>query len=405
MKHFKTIIKTITVSLIIALLLFLVYFFYQPQVIFTSNLEISNPFYDYVKDFPLWLYLVIYFIVISFINIFIFIVLSFYFDYIRNKKQNAIAKYEQFFTKKLSEYLITESHKDEESLQTFKKSLKPKLKKKSQIIAFFNIYTKIQETLVIDFSDDFNSLIRELNLSKKLRSLLFSSDFSNKILALKTLSYIRNTEYLETFLKYSKSKNYAVRTEAIAAIYRIKSKTELKDFTIGERHLLSLIDINVIVNAIIKNKKTALVNHEALIKSNKDRKKILGLLLSKFQLTKSPADLVQNATNDEELINKVEWNTLLALLDTNEATEEIISRYFSESEDVKLSILHNSFKINNSKFNQFLTDVIEKEPLLHKVTALKILFNNDLSIFAKYMGSKNHDIAMAFKEVSDVHIN
>ncbi|MFO8066204.1 MAG: hypothetical protein R6U11_01345, partial [Bacteroidales bacterium] len=267
--------------LLILLVLIPVYFFYQPQIsIF--DVTINNPFYKYIESLEVWLYLILYFSIVSFINIFILFSLSIYFDYKKEKAAKMRERYEKFFAERLTEYLLFEKYNDENKTDEFVKSIKQFTKKRIQIDAIFSTYTKIQETLALDLSEKFKLVLKKLGIYNKQKLFLYSNNNDERIIAMKMLSYLRIQDHKERITYYSKSKNHALRTEAYAALIRLMEKDDVLTAFIKQKHDLSLLDINVVINAVLKNFKTK-IDYESLLNSTLLRKTIIGSLLVKYR--------------------------------------------------------------------------------------------------------------------------
>ena len=441
-KYIKLGIKRILLILLGLFLIYLIHFFYNPAVL-AFGVEITNPIYNLVKDFPLWLYLTSYFIAISLINVFIFLSLSLYYSYKQARRNRLKTKYEAFFATKLCEYFLTEKYRipelrglvldsiitrnekdkteselknkitdyiltekydDEKTRKELFNSLLPNLKNQLQIESLLNVYTKYQEMMAEDLSGKFKELMHALKIDKHVKTLLYAKDLDGRILALKVLSYTGNTEYKNRIISYSQHKNYALRTHAIAALIRLMDSDKFLLSLIGEKHKLSLLDINVVVNSVINNFSKD-IDLEYLIKSANDRKKIEGLMLAKYRLARKKHLYIHHVGNDKNLIRKIEWHLIISLLPPEEVIERIVTNFKKENDSVKLTILEEANHLYNKDFHQFLQNIIELEPLLLKIQAMKILFKHNVNGLADYFDTDNKEIKMALNEVTDIYIN
>lgn len=388
--------------LIAFLLLYLPYFFYQPDVTY-FHITVTNPIYEYVEGTVVWLYLVLYFICISFINVVIFISLSLYFNFHREFAEKQIRKNEKLFSRKIIDYLLSDTYENENLYNEFKIKLKKQLKGSIEIESLFSSYTKIQETIAFDLSIKFKKLLTDLELHYMLKVFLNSHDLSERILAMKMLSYLRINEYEDKILLYSQSKNYALRTEAFAAIVRLMDKEDHITNIIGEKHKLSMLDINVIVNAVLKNFKMN-INYNALLASEHDSKVIIGLILAKYRYRKEYSNVIPilNHIGSKNLLkNELAWDSFLFLVPNKEAVDIIINRFKEEPYDIKLLILQKSHAIENPQYFEFLNQVIIQETLLLKIEALKILFNSNFKLILPFKNSKDPEIVQAYNEIID----
>ncbi len=406
MTYIKTVLK-ILLWLTISISIFsLGYYFYQPGITI-FNINIHNPFYEYIESLELWLYLVVCFSVITIINVFILIFLSLYYDYTREIKTKLRLRYETLFSEKIAEYLLSDKYDDKTKISAFVNSIKRFTKKRIQIESLFSIYTNIQENLAVNLSDKFKILLKELGVYDKQKSFLYSTKNDKRILAMKMLSYLRISDYRDRILQYTQSKNFALRTEAYAALIRLMEKDDSLLVFIGIKHRLSLLDINVILNAVLKNFKTD-IDYPALINSDLESKTILGALLIKHRKLKEYSDLLfqqQHFESRDILFKQVMWDSYLELVTENEAVDTILKHFNNEPDDVKHVILEKVDTITNKRFLNLLVNTIESQTLLNKIEALKLLFNNDVDKFISFKDSKNPEIVMAVNEVSDININ
>jgi hypothetical protein len=401
--------KTIEILLQVALgilLISLVYFFYQSEVTVFKH-TFFNPFYAYVKDLELWLYFVVCFIVVTFFLFFTLYVFSFYYDAKRKRNAGLTLRYEKFFAEKLSEFLLSERYDNKEERKAFISSLYRFTKKRIQIDALFSIYTRIQETLAIDLSSKFIILLKDIGLYHKQKSFLYRRKNDKRIIAMKMLSYLRINDYNDRILYYTKSHNYALRTEAYAALVRLLGNNDKELSFIGDKHRLSLLDINVVVNAVLKNFKTE-IDYESLLTSNHVCKKIVGALLIKNRKLKEYNHLLfqnQYIETRNLLLRQAMWDSFLDLAEESDAVDAILEKFDDEPDEVKLLILEKSHEIEAPRFNDFIVEKIESQSLLVKIEILKILFNNDVGRFIFFKDSNDLEVKKAFNEVSDININ
>src|SRR6056297_572816 len=383
-----------------------IYVFYRSETEILQY-KIINPFYEYVEKMPFWIYLVLYFTAFSLFSVFLFIALSIYFSIQRNRSSKAIDRYSKFFAFVLTNYYLSSIYQDDNFQKNLIKKLKPFVKKQIQLEALFRVYTKIQETLAMDLSDKFKRLVSNLNLYKKIDDFLFDEDFDNRILAMKVLSYLRIHNNEKQIIKYSDNKNFALRTEAYAALIRLMKNDEHLVKFIGNKHQLSVLDMNIIVNAVLKNFKLN-IDYKGLLSSENPRKIMIGLMLAKYRYRKNSRNLIlilNHIGNADAMLNKLAWDALMTIVPENEVIEIIIDRFENEQEDVKLLILKKSHNIENQRFLTFLDKIIKNKPLLVKVEAMKILFENDFDALANYTNSQNEEIQKAYKETACVFIN
>ena len=176
---------------------------------------------------------------------------------------------------------------------------------------------------------------------------------------------------------------------------------------IGEKHQLSMLDMNIIVNAVLKNFKIN-IDYKALLSSNNQRKNMIGLMLAKYRYRKNKRNVIlilHHIGNSNELLSELAWDALLTIVPDEDAIDIIIDRFDKEPEDIKRLILKNSYNIDNERFNELLIKIIINETLLIKIEAMKILFKNNFDLSATFINSEDRDIQMAYKETISIYMN
>ena len=400
LKHY---LKLSLRSLAVVSPLLILMFLYLPEVNILG-LHLSNPIYDI---YNWWMILIFYLISLCLLGVFIFIMLSVYFTYKREKAQKKSDHLRQLFVNMITNYLYTDKYKKMFEKRSFYRRVNNFAKSKAEIEAFYAAITKIQETVAVNHSSDFKNLLIGVGLYDKIDKFLYSFNLSDRILAMRIISYlrIRNDRYNRRIHKYADVENFAQRTEAYAAIIRLmEDEKELAEF-IGKKHNLSMLDINVIVNAVIKNAKMTIDYNDLLLSSLK-RKAIIGILLSKFRQREETKDLlVGHLENDDDQLRELAWDSYLELASPDEALEEILNKFQAESDDIQLKILKNSYKIKDVRYLEFLKKSINIVSLPVKVEAMKILFKDNFDSIADFLISEDPDVLMAIKEVIDLNNN
>ncbi len=381
------------------------YFLFQTNINF-GDFEFINPVYP---RFKWWQCLVVYLIVINILGIFIFIILSLYFTSQRSKHENILPRLSNTFVNLIVEYLYSEKYNIEKEKEAFYRKINFFAKNKLYIEALFTSITKIQETVAINHSDDFKELLNKTELNDQIDKFLYSYNLSDRILAMRIISYlrIRNDKYKDKIYEYSDSKNYALRTEAYGALIRLmEGDNQLAEF-IGSKYDLSLFDINIIVNAVIKNHKMN-INYIDFLSSDLNRKIIVGLMLSGYRYRKGSRSLILILNfigNQDPLLNELAWSSFLKLVPKDEGVDIILDRFEQETDEIKVMILKNSHQTESERFYKFLQDIVFSNQLLVKIEAIKILFNEKFEFVAPFVKSENEAVLMALHEVSDLNIN
>lgn len=399
--YIRAIVKKLIALGVITFIAVCIYVFYRSESSF-FGIDFTNPIYQYVENMPYWVYIVLYFTLFSIVSAFIFISLSHYFNIKRSQISTIRKRYYRFFTYILTSYFILDLYEDKTYRDTLFYRLKPFVKTKKQILALFESYLRIQENLTKNLSTDFKILITKLNLVRKLEFLIYDQDFDNRILAMRMLSYLQIHTCDKQIIRCAKNKNFALRTEAYAALIRLMDKDEHLINFIGDMHKLSILDINIIVNEVLKNKKMD-INYRALLSSVNEQKKVIGLMLAKHRYRKNKKNLIlilDHIGNSNDLINTLAWDALLTLVPDDDCVDIIIDRFENEHDEIKLNILEKSHHVMSKRFFNFLASIIEQQSLIVKVEAMKIIFNNDFYLLENFINSENDEIRMAYEETA-----
>lgn len=390
-------------ALLVVFLLWLVYFFYQEQVQFLG-LEINNPFYKYIDTFEWWLYLTVYFIIVCVINIALLVILNFYYTNTKTREAELKDHSNAFFESYLVDYLFSKDPNADHKALTAE--IESHIRTKKHVISFFSTFTKIQENVAYNLSPLFTKLIQDLDLMGNVEKLLKSHDFSDKILAFKVISYLRIRDYNEQILKYTSSSNYALRTESISALIRVSESNNL-DILMDYSHNISLLDVNVIVNAVVKNFKMD-VDIKPFLNSDNPNKILIAVLLGRHRGNVEYLDEFRNLLGHEnEILNCELWEAILNLSEDKMSDIDLImDKFHLQTEKARLRILSNELVIHEHKYFDFITEVVKHDESVHvKTKAMKILLDedfNNISLFTNYSDEK---VAKAFKEATDIYNN
>lgn len=403
-EYLKFYIKHIFKALLIIIPVLILVLLYQPGIDLGDGV-IENPIYN---KFEWWILLLYYIIFIFIFGILFFIPLLLYFTIQKERIQKLESRLINFFIHALVDFLYSEKYNSNKEEFAFYRTIGHFIKRKNNIEAFFIALTRIQESLKIDLSEKYCLLIKELNLNKTLIKFLYSFNLSDRIIAIKIISYLRINDaiYIKRIDYYLNSKNFALRSEAYAGLIRLFDRNmQLSDF-ISSKHHLSLIDINGIVNAVLRNTRVS-IDYIDLLSSPLEHKSIIGLLLSKSRHVENSRDLIiSHIGSSSPLLKSLAWEAYLANVSKNEAVEIIMGRFKDEPDDIQVMILKNSHKTYNKRFYQFLLEeVIPAGSLLVKIEAIRILFNENFASLTTFHKSDNEQIRIAYREVVDININ
>ena len=404
--YIKHLIIRLFKVLLIIIPFIVLFFLYQPKLDLLG-VELINPIYNL---FDWWVLLILYIISICLLSIVFFISLILHFTFQVEKTQKRVSRLTHFFIPALVEYLYSEKYDSDKEKIALYRTLSRFTNKKKHIEALFIAITRIQEAVTIDNSDKYKILIKELNLKKALTQFLYSFNLSDRIIAIKVISYlrIRNTDYIKRIEDYSNSNNFALRNEAYTGLIRLMEHNNQLSAFIGNKHKLSLLDINVIVNAVLRNTQIS-IDYLDLLSSPLDRKVITGLLLAKSRYREDSRSLIlilNHIGSSSPLLNSLAWDAFLTLVPQNEGMDIILDSFENEPDDIKLMILKNSHGTNDSRLYGYLKNkAIPNGSLQVKIEAMRILFNEKFENLSSLLNADDQYTKMAFQEVTDININ
>ncbi len=365
------------------------------------GLSFGNPLYDFIQCGELMVKVVLYVIMLGIILVVIFIVLNIYFTVKKRYHEQARRDYETLFTGYLVDYLFAPDRRGQ-AISDLVSHMKKQTKSKVQAIAFFNIYMRIVENAVGDFRKDILDLMYTLDLWGRLELLLYSHDFSDNILACRIIACLKITAYSDILSKYKRSVNHALRTEAIAAAI-VLSETDnisiLKDYN----YRLSLIDVNIVVNAVLKNEKRE-VDYGSLLRSPEPQRRLIAALIAKSRNFEGIKDQIKAlAGSRHERLNLALWDAYLTLEEDREKCNNFVINHFrSQSEKVRELILTHNFSSDEKWLEYFMIDTIQyDESLAVKTRAMYLLFNYKFEALSRFINSEDPRISKAFNEVID----
>lgn len=391
--------------LVLAVVLFMAYFFYMPSINIFGN-EIINPFYSYFEYLSWWLHFMSFITVISSVIVIIFLFASFYFNIRKQRVEKKEKQYEDRFTKKMIAYLYSDfllnDTKQEEYFNFFDRLTNSRMS--SEIL--FIIIVRIQKLIDEDFRKKFNELLDNTRLRDRMEYLLYSNNISEKIIALKVISYLGVKDYNKRISRYINSRNYALRNEAIIAYVRLSDTNNL-DFLLSQKYHISKLGINEIINAVGGNLKEDRLDYEKLIKSSTTtRVNVAGVMLVKDRNRSDYKELIKGALKDDDrLLREVAWDVYATIGKTDSDLDFMITRFADESHENKINILKSLRDFDqDERLLAFLDKVIINESLLLKIYALRLLFEKNMSRLFVYQRMGDDRISLACREVADFNI-
>jgi len=417
----------IRISTIIPILfvLFATYLFFNSSVTI-FNFNIRNSVYLYIENLEWWLQIIIYITVLSFTVSILLIILSFFFLKKREIFESSKNIYEVLFTKNLINHIYSESlnkAKKVNNASFFRVMINNKLAKE----VFFSSIIRFQLLISNNLSAKLNTLIEDSGLARSYKHFLYSYSKSDRIIAIKIISYINSNAHIESitlylnstynaqveskFKKYKKviykymnSNNITLSNEATTALIKLSKAKDLAHILSKRKHI-SRLGINTIIAAVEEVNKND-IDFNEILRSENTRVVAVGILLvMHYDKIKYKSIIREILERKEVLLHEIAWEAFTYFSDSDEDFDFMTSKFKEETSHNKMSIVNSLHKfINNKKLTTFLDDVINNEDVELKVSALKILFEVNISVLLTYKNSTDKKVVDAYKEVTDITI-
>jgi len=248
-------------------------------------------------------------------------------------------------------------------------------------------------------------MITELGLHEIIETYLHSPYFEDKILALKIISDFGIEQHNGYLLELTYSKNYVVRTEALDSLIKLSVLDKL-EFLKKYIYHISMWDINTFLK-LSDDFEQHNIDYQGLINSEHPRVAVLGILLAgKNRRADLKETIKSKLGSEDEVLNTEAYRAYLSMADELSDFKYITGRFFPENEKIKQLIVE-SFKRCPDKIMSvvFLMNVVEKESLSLKTSAMKLLLEFDTAKIQYYKYSDSSEVIKAHNEAVDLHIN
>jgi len=384
---------------------YLAYFYYHPSVEAFGYVFI-NPYYKYTKYLVVWRYLLIFVTVFSFIGINILFLLTLYYTYNRDNAEKKRARFEKEYSEKIVNYIYSDFLKGGQSPEDFYNYFNKSAKSWLAQEMLLRVIIKTQSLVEENFRARFTDLIVHLKLQKTIKRLFYSKNISKNIIALKIISHLKITGYTKHIVNYTRSKNYALRNEATAALLRLTEIKNLDRLLSNQKHL-SKLSINTILSTLDNSLTDDDINFVSLLKSKKVRVAIIGVLLVKSRNKKEYKDLIKdNLERKDDFLREVAWEVFCSFSNSDLDYDFMIKQFEKETFKNKLQILKALKQYENKRrLFEFLDKVVRKENVILKVHALRILFENSFYRLLPYKVADNKSVTSAYREVIDLYLS
>jgi len=391
---------------LIAIVAFVIY----TILFFLPDLEILgmyfiNPIYLYFEYMPWYIYVLVYFTIFAMVSGIILLIASFYYNRYTAKRQQKEKVLEEEFSERLIQYFYNDYFNHNTTRKDHINYFNHKLKSRIAISVLLKSIVRAQDMISEDFRTKINELLIDTNVKHRVEYYLYSYNVSNRILALKIISLLGLRKYDAKIKKFIKSRNFALRNEAVLTWVKL-SETNNLDFLFDQKEHISALSINAIFNAIDRNIKSDQIDYNRMMTSSSPRVSTTGAMLLKDVSNPEQKELLKsNLDRDDSVLREVAWQSYISTQHNEEDIAYLLSKFKEETQDNKVNILNALKKVElDSKMINFLDEVIRKESMLLKINALKMLFDHNIKLFFNYQNMDDKRIALACKEVTDFNL-
>lgn len=402
--NIASIIKSLVGLLMILSFALYTFLFFIPRLEL-AGYEMINPLYEYFEYMPWYIYVLVYFTIFAGVSGFVLLLASIYYNWYTDVKQRKEKNLEDEFSKSLIKYLYSDYFKGKAQRSDYVKYLKRKLKGRTAISVFLKVIVQAQDMISEDFRTKINDLLSETNVKNKVEYYLYSYNVSNRILALKIISLLGLRKYDKRIKKLFKSRNFALRNEAVLTWVKL-SETNNLDFLFEQKSHISALSINSIFNAIDRNLKADQIDYNRMMTSTSERLSTTGAMLLKDRSNQEQKELLKANLDREDLVlREVAWESFISTSHNKSDIDYLMGRFKEESQENKINILKAIKKEEvDSQMVNFLDNVIREESMLLKIMALRMLFDHNMKLFFNYQQLDDQRIALACREVTDFNI-
>lgn len=391
---------------LIAIIAFVIY----TILFFLPDLEVLgfyfiNPIYLYFEYMPWYIYVLVYFTIFAMVSGIILLIASFYYNRHTAKRQQKEKVLEEEFSERLIQYFYNDYFNHNTTRQDHIDFFNSKLKSRIAVSVLLKSIVRTQDMISEDFRTKINELLIDTNVKHRVEYYLYSYNVSNRILALKIISLLGLRKYDAKIKKFIKSRNFALRNEAVLTWVKL-SETNNLDFLFDQKEHISALSINAIFNAIDRNIKADQIDYNRMMTSSSPRVSTTGAMLLKDGSNPEQKELLKsNLDRDDSVLREVAWQSYISTQHNEEDVVYLLNRFKEETQVNKVNILNALKKVElDAKMINFLDEVIRKESMLLKITALKMLFDHNIKLFFNYQSMDDKRIALACKEVTDFNL-
>lgn len=385
----------------IALIGFGSYFYTIPEFTW-GTLHIKNLYYDKLENTPTWLYVAEYFIFIFLIISVLLLVLITLYKRNKRIRRKIRGKYIDYFAAGLvcSLYSDGEFCFEENSLKAkaFRKALRDDYAKR----IFIDEIRRVRVQTIGVVSEKALKVFEACHFDYLIRAYLHSPYLRKKLFALKVIADLQLEGYENYIVKLTQQKNNVLHSEALVTLIKLNIYDNLL-LLVKLKTKLTVWDINIIVETSVDlNKKD--IDYSALIHSENPEVATLGIMLARLNERKElKMEVMQKIGDINELLNEEAFFAFVFFAEDQKDYEFLIEQFGLATEKAQISIIKAiAAHPDKTAAIRFLEWVVENESFKHKLEAIRVLLELDLSIVAQFRRSNDPLIRQVCSQILDI---
>jgi len=343
-------------------------------------------------------FLVIDFTILSFLLVFAFIALSFWYDRRTDRERKIVINTEILVIPIIIRHVYQDLLFVSDVLGKEKSHLKAQLKNRKTLEVFFITLVHFQDLVDEDLSERLQQLSLDMDVQKRIRYFLRSIKDSDVLLGLRVVRTLKAKEFLPDVNYYVQSRNAILRIDAMLTRLCITEQTDPEKLFFSHPYLSSL-DINRILPELRKQLQKP-EDLKPFLDSDNSRVNTLAIILLKERKDRSYLPQIKAMLQKPDAyLRSVIWDYLINIDDDAELYS-YMALYWNETDKNKSKILSAMGRIKPNKiWTDFLDGVIRQEGASYRVQALEALFIQDAQHFVQYMDETDERIEKAYGEV------
>lgn len=386
----------------ITLIAFGSYFYSIPQFAW-GTIHIKNLYYTKLESLPTWLYVAEYFIFTFFIISVLLLVLIILYKRNKRIRKKIRAKYIDYFATGLVCSLYSDRgfcfEGNSQESKAFKKALRDDYAKR----IFIDEIRRVRIQTIGVVSEKTLKVFEACHFDYLIRAYLHSPYLRKKLFALKVIADLQLEGYEDYIVKLTRKKNNVLHSEALVTLIKLNIYDNLL-LLVKLKTKLTVWDINIIAKTSVDiNEKD--IDYSALIQSVSPEVTTLGIMLARLNERKElKMEVMQKVGDTNELVNEEAFFAFVSFSEDQKDFEFLIDRFELATEKVQISIIKAIVAHpDKAAAIRFLEWVVVNKSFKHKLEAIHVLLELDLSVVAQFRRSNDPLIRQVYSQILDIN--